>query len=220
MSLPLVLLAVLAAIIIAAGVTIRELLDRLQALERQALTDPLTGAFNRRHLDACLRAAVERRTRFGESACLVSFDVDRFKDINDRLGHATGDAVLKALVVVARRRARTLDTLFRTGGEEFALLLPGTSLLDGIRVAEQLRALVMASRLIDGHPISISAGVSELRDGETPLDWIVDADRALYCAKNGGRNRVASVSPTRAGRLAAFGVIESMVDGVTQLRVT
>src|SRR5262245_33699286 len=209
-TLPLSLLALLSGVIIAAGVTIRELLDRLQLLERQALTDPLTGAFNRRHFDASLHAAIERRTRYGEPACLVSFDVDRFKDINDQLGHAAGDAVLKALAVLARRRARTLDTLFRTGGEEFALLLPATSILDAIRVAEQLRARVVESRLIDGHEISISVGVSELRDGQTQVDWIVDADKALYVAKNAGRNRVAGLSPGRALAVAGFGVMESL----------
>src|SRR4030095_11371451 len=123
---------------------------------------PLTGAFNRRHLDACLRTAIERRARFGESACLVMFDVDRLKDIHDRLGHTTGDAVLKVLVLPPRQRARTLDLLFRTGGEEFVLLLSGTRLNAALAAAEQLRAFVAASRLIDGNTISISLGVTEI----------------------------------------------------------
>ena len=191
MNLPLVLLAVLAAVMIASGMTIATLLQRVRTLERQAMTDPLTGAFNRRYLDACLRTAIERRSRFGESACLVLFDVDRFKDINDRLGHTAGDAVLKALVLLAHRRTRTLDLLFRTGGEEFALLLSGTRLNAALAAAEQLRAFVAASRLIDGLAISISLGVSELHDGQSSLDWLGDADRALYYAKRAGRNRVA-----------------------------
>jgi diguanylate cyclase (GGDEF)-like protein len=186
----LVLLAVLNAVIVACGVTIVELVDRVRELEQQALTDPLTGAFNRRHLDACLREAVERHKRFGESACLALLDVDRFKEINDTLGHAAGDVVLKALVVLIHRRARALDLLFRTGGEEFALLLPRTSVEASLVVAEQLRALVAASRLIHGHTISISVGVSGLCDGQSPLEWIADADRALYAAKRAGRNQV------------------------------
>ena len=194
MNLSLLLLVVLAVVVMAGGLTIATLVQRLRMLERQAVTDPLTGAFNRRHLDACLRTAIERRSRFGESACLVLFDIDRFKDINDRFGHTTGDAVLKALVLLARRRTRTLDLLFRTGGEEFALLLSGTRLNAALAAAEQLRDFVAASRLIEGHAISISLGVSELRDGQSPLEWLGDADRALYYAKRAGRNRVGGGS--------------------------
>ena len=193
------LLAVLGVLIVASAVTIATLVDRLRTLERQAVTDPLTGAFNRRHLDACLRTAIERRARFGEMACLLFFDVDRFKSINDRFGHTTGDAVLKALVVLARRRTRTVDILFRAGGEEFAVLLSGTRLASAIKVGEQLRSLVAASHLVQGHPISISVGVSELRAGQSPLEWIEEADRALYCAKRSGRNRVASRLSDRLG---------------------
>src|SRR4029434_11309536 len=100
------------------------------------------------------------------------FDVYRFKDINDRLGHTAGDAVLKVLVLLTRQRTRTLDLLFRTGGEEFVLLLSGTRLNAALAAAEQLRAFVAASRLLDGHTISISLGVSELRDGQSPLEWL------------------------------------------------
>ena len=193
MSAPLVLFAVLSAVIIAGALKIADLVARLRALERQVLTDPLTGAFNRRHLDVCLRGAIERRKRVGESACLALFDVDRFKDINDLLGHAAGDAVLKALVVLFQGRARTLDLLFRTGGEEFALLLPRTDLESALVVSDRLRALIAASRLIFGHVMTVSVGVSELRDGQSAHDWIADADRALYAAKRAGRNQVSLV---------------------------
>jgi diguanylate cyclase (GGDEF)-like protein len=207
MNLSLVLLVVLVVVVMAGGVTIATLVQRLRTLERQAVTDPLTGAFNRRHLDVCLRTAIERRARFGESASLVLLDVDRFKDINDRFGHTAGDAVLKALVRLARRRTRTLDLLFRTGGEEFALLLSGTRLNAALAAAEQLRDFVAASRLIDGHAISISLGVSELRDGQSPLDWLGDADRALYYAKRAGRNRVAGGSHKRSIMRADVSVV-------------
>jgi len=197
-TLSIVLLAVLAGVLVAGGVTITQLVDRLHVLEQQAITDALTGAFNRRHFNECLQMAIERRTRFGESVCLVLFDVDRFKEINDGLGHLAGDAVLKGLVVLTRRSIRTLDRLFRTGGEEFALLLPGTGLEGALELAEQLRALVAAWRPVDGLSISISVGVSELRRGQSALDWIGDADRALYDAKRTGRNRVAGEARRRA----------------------
>jgi len=197
-SLSLALLAVLAGVVTAAAVTIRQLVDRLRTLERQAITDALTGAFNRRYFNDCLQTAIERHTRFGESACLVLLDIDRFKEINDSLGHLAGDAVLKGLVILVRRGVRTLDLLFRTGGEEFALLLPSTSFHGALEVAEQIRALVTAWRPIEGHTVSISVGVSELRRGQSPLEWIGDADRALYRAKRAGRNRVAGGAPKDA----------------------
>jgi diguanylate cyclase len=205
-NLSLLLLVVLAVVVMVGGLTIATLVQRLRTLERQAVTDPLTGAFNRRHLDACLRTAIERRARFGESACLVMFDVDRFKDINDRLGHTAGDAVLKVLVLLTRQRTRALDLLFRTGGEEFVLLLSGTRINAALAAAEQLRAFVAASRLIDGHTISISLGVSELRDGQSPLEWLGDADRALYYAKRAGRNRVGGGSHKTSTILAGVSV--------------
>jgi diguanylate cyclase (GGDEF)-like protein len=189
---------VLGGIIVACGIAIAELRDRLRALERQTVTDPLTGAFTRGHLEACLGAAVERRIRFGEPACLVKFDVDRFRDINDTMGRPVGDAALKALVALVGRRARKLDVLCRVGGEEFALLLSGARITAAVVIAEELRLLVADAGLIDGHPMSISVGVSELRGGQSPPDWVDDADRALLCAKRSGRNRVAWSTRTGA----------------------
>jgi diguanylate cyclase (GGDEF)-like protein len=200
MQLAIVLLVMSGAVIIAGGLTIVALVTRLRCLERQALTDPLTGAFNRRHFDICLRTATDRRIRRNEPASLVVFDVDRFKEINDRFGHASGDAVLKALVVLGRRRARSLDLLFRIGGEEFALILSGARLDGAIGFAEELRSVVAASRLLDGHAVSISAGVSELRSGQSSLEWLLEADLALYHAKNAGRNQVAGATRNPGGR--------------------
>jgi diguanylate cyclase (GGDEF)-like protein len=199
------LIVVMGGIVVACGVAIAELRDRLRALERQTVTDPLTGAFTRRHLEACLEAAVERRLRFGEPACLVKFDVDRFRDINDTMGRTVGDAVLKALVALVGRRARKLDVLCRVGGEEFALLLSGAGATAAQVIAEELRLLVEGACLIDGHPMSISVGVSQLRDGQSSGDWIGDTDRALLCAKSSGRNRVAWSTHTDADAAGMVG---------------
>jgi glutamate transport system ATP-binding protein len=190
----LVVCLVSSAVIITGALKIADLVARLRALEQQALTDPLTGAFNRRHLDVCLRGAIERHRRAGEPACLAVFDIDRFKDINDLLGHAAGDAVLTALVALFQRRARTMDLLFRTGGEEFALLMPRTDLDAALVVADRLRALIAASRLLFDHVMTVSVGVSELRDGQSPLEWSAETDEALYAAKRAGRNQVASLA--------------------------
>jgi diguanylate cyclase len=174
-----------------AGLRIAVLHRRLRALEQQVIRDPLTGAFNRRHMHVTLAAAIERRGRFSERASLVVFDVDRFKDVNDVLGHAEGDRVLKDLVALVGQRLRTLDALFRTGGEEFVVLLPATRFVDALSLAEDLRALVQDAGLIPGRQLSISVGVVELTHGQTVPDWLAEADAALYRAKRGGRNRVA-----------------------------
>ncbi len=164
---------------------------RVRLLESLAITDALTGAFNRRHLDECLSTAIQRRGRHGESAALLLLDVDRFKRINDTFGHSAGDRVLKSLAAIVRARARRMDALFRTGGEEFALLLAGADLRDATSVAEELRVAVERARLVDGG-VSVSIGVSDLDAGHTAESWLHDADVALYLAKRAGRNRVAA----------------------------
>lgn len=182
-----VLLAVAVLAVIRAAV----LQQKVNALEEQAITDPLTGAFNRRHMHASLAAAVERRRRSGERAALLMFDIDRFKDINDALGHAEGDRVLKSLVALVGQRMRKVDALFRAGGEEFVLLVSGTCFADALSVAEDLRRLVQDARLVAGAHVSISIGVVELAQEQSATDWIEEADAALYRAKRSGRNRVA-----------------------------
>ena len=176
-----------------AGVAIRmaALHKRVRELEEQTITDPLTGAFNRRHLHRTLNAAIERRHRSGERASLLLFDIDRFKDINDALGHGEGDRILKALVALVEQRFRRLDALFRVGGEEFILLLSGAKLMDALTIAEELRCLVQDARLVAGSDVSISLGVAELAAEQSIDQWIAEADAALYRAKRSGRNRVS-----------------------------
>jgi diguanylate cyclase (GGDEF)-like protein len=178
----------------AAGIRISVLHDRVRALEAQAITDPLTGAFNRRHMQHVLTGAIERRRRAGEHASLLLFDVDHFKDINDVLGHAEGDRVLISLVTLVGQRTRKLDALFRVGGEEFVLLLSGTRFADALAVAEDLRVLVQDARLVAGGQVSVSVGVVELAQEQSASEWIEEADAALYRAKRAGRNRVAGTN--------------------------
>ena len=187
MPVTLVVLAVAAVAVVRVAV----LQQRVQILEEQVVTDPLTGAYNRRQMHTTLAAAVERRRRAGERATLLMFDIDRFKDINDALGHAEGDRVLKSLVALVGQRVRKVDALFRAGGEEFVLLLSGTCFADALSVAEELRRLVQDARLVTGAHVSISIGVVELAREQSALEWIEEADAALYRAKRAGRNRVA-----------------------------
>ena len=166
-----------------------------RTLGGQAITDPLTGAFNRRHLDACLVTAIERRKRTGESASLLLLDVDHFKSINDTWGHGAGDEVLIGIVRTLRSRLRPLDSVFRLGGEEFAVLLSGAGLREAVVVAEVLRRRIAEASLLTSRGVSVSVGVSELHASQSPDLWLAAADAAVYRAKQNGRNRVAFGAP-------------------------
>jgi len=190
------LIIILSAAIAGAGIWIAVLLRRLRVLAGDVIRDPLTGAFNRRHLHATLAATVERRRRSGERASLLLLDVDCFKDINDTFGHTEGDRVLKELVALIGQRLRRIDALFRMGGEEFVLLLSGARLTDALSIAEEVRTLVQDACLGEGRRLSISIGVAELAREQSAQEWLAEADAALYRAKRGGRNRVVGRSGT------------------------
>lgn len=166
---------------------IYELRERLL---KQSISDPLTGALNRRQLSFSLDAAIERKHRACESASLLAFDIDHFKNINDDCGHDVGDHVIREVVNIIASRTRKLDQLFRVGGEEFTLILPLATGFDAKRVAKELCAKIANAKLIDGRRVTVSVGVSELEPGADAAEWVKQADRALYEAKRSGRNRV------------------------------
>jgi diguanylate cyclase (GGDEF)-like protein len=157
--------------------------------------DFLTGVGNRRALDRKLAEyAQERRPQLESSLLLL--DLDHFKQVNDQYGHAAGDKVLQRVAELMRRHTRSSDRIFRYGGEEFAIIASGAGLSAAERLAEGLRAAVEAATLLEGHPITISIGVSYMDEDHAPSDWLAQADKVLYAAKQGGRNavRVASGS--------------------------
>jgi two-component system cell cycle response regulator len=169
-----------------------------------ALVDPLTGAFNRRYLDAHLPRFLRHAAEIRKSLSVQMIDIDHFKKVNDTYGHAAGDAVLRE---VARRLAnavRPSDFFVRMGGEEFAAIMPETGPLNGQKIAERLRLSVCKTpvTLPDGKelPVTISVGMADTRpDVEGDPNKVFErADAALYRAKQGGRNRV-EVYMTSAG---------------------
>jgi diguanylate cyclase (GGDEF)-like protein/PAS domain S-box-containing protein len=164
-------------------------------LRQQATTDFLTGAANRRSLMERLNSELERVGRHPELRCSVlAMDLDHFKQVNDTWGHAAGDAVLQHVTQLMQQETRQLDLLGRTGGEEFTLLLPDTETDEALALAERLRARVQQAPLRFGAasiPITVSIGVSTIAAADANADAaLVRADRALYAAKNGGRNQV------------------------------
>ncbi|HEX2871944.1 MAG TPA: diguanylate cyclase [Polyangiaceae bacterium] len=175
----------------------KDLEEQLRAL---ATCDSLTGAANRRHFVEQAQRERERSLRSGTPLSLCLFDADHFKSINDHYGHVAGDHVLTAMAQAATAALRTTDLLGRLGGEEFAMLLPDTDLAGAMVVAERVRAGVAKSEVQStevregGAPsairVTISIGVAELRGDETFEAMLKRADRALYAAKDLGRDRV------------------------------
>jgi diguanylate cyclase len=166
---------------------IRDLQTKLLSL---SITDPLTGAFNRRHMQDRLLDALQASHRGGGPTTILIIDIDHFKRVNDERGHEAGDGVLKGIVALVTERSRRIDLLFRMGGEEFLLLLPATAEGQAATLAEELRATIAAAPLLDGRPVTVSIGVGELSPDDTVHTWIKRVDDALYAAKNAGRNRV------------------------------
>ena len=171
-------------------------LEELNAeLARQASTDALTGCANRRSFMKQLSLERERAERFRIEFCLVSWDVDFFKRVNDTYGHAAGDTVLMHLVAIVRAHLRDIDTLGRIGGEEFCILLPQTTASGGMALAERIRlAVEQAPALVGTHsiPVTISLGGAQwLADTRLSADALLQrADEAMYRAKQAGRNCV------------------------------
>ncbi len=164
---------------------------------RLATVDMLTGAPNRRHFMHCLDAELARVKRHGGDACLVMFDADHFKRINDTFGHAAGDEALKALVSAGRGQLRGPDVLGRLGGEEFAILLPDASLDGALTLAERFRQAIAAMQVVSGgsrFSLTISLGVAALRAQDSADSAMERADKALYRAKTRGRDRVCCES--------------------------
>lgn len=171
-----------------------------QQLSRLSNTDDLTGAYNRRHFMACLRAEAERATRGGPPYCVALIDVDDFKGVNDRHGHLAGDEVLRTLAQACMAQMRSTDVFARFGGEEFAVLLTMTDLAHAGPWLERLREHVAALRLQefgDRVAVTVSIGVAAAGDDSADRSAAAQvesalrrADEALYRAKREGKNRV------------------------------
>lgn len=177
----------------------------LAALNRTLLTesntDALTGLANRRGFDRFVSQALEPARAFAQPTALLMLDLDHFKAVNDTCGHAAGDCVLREMARRWQRQLRASDLLARIGGEEFAVLLPNTTLAQAVEVAEKLRLVTCSVEVplgpSEGGPtrgVTVSVGVTSLEDvhAEEVHTLLETADKALYEAKRGGRNRVVA----------------------------
>jgi diguanylate cyclase (GGDEF)-like protein len=166
---------------------------RLEQAWQEAATDALTGLPNRRAFLDRAPALVQASRNRGTGCAALYIDIDRFKDINDSFGHATGDQVIAAVGHAIAARLRRGDLLARYGGEEFVAILPGTSLEEAARLAEEIRTLVPSAPLPEVHPpleVHVCVGVAGLRAGDDTAALLAAADAALYRAKHSGRDRV------------------------------
>jgi diguanylate cyclase (GGDEF)-like protein len=177
-------------------------MDRLRnEVADLALLDDLTGVGNRRHLLQRLTEECARSERSGEPFALLVIDLDGFKGINDTYGHAAGDACLQHFTLMAQTRLRSSDFLARTGGDEFCIMLPASTLREGAMIARRVLEVCRrdAEQCVGADvPIAVSIGVAQWTSeiGSFPDRLIAAADQALYAAKNEGRNRYAVYDPS------------------------
>ena len=180
--------------------------ENLVSVQKEALTDGLTGIANRKCFDIALRKAMEQAKGSSAPLCLIMSDIDHFKKFNDTHGHQTGDHVLRFVSMMLQRSVKSQDTAARYGGEEFAVILPNTDLSSAMAIAESVRSMVAGKHLrkkqtgtVIGN-ITLSLGVAKYRVGESAASFLKRADDGLYHAKRSGRNR--SVAETELDAVA------------------
>jgi diguanylate cyclase (GGDEF)-like protein len=171
--------------------TYRIRLDRLlKHISQEARIDEMTNISNRRHGNELLELELERSLRLHHPLSVILFDIDHFKAVNDRFGHQVGDAVLVDIAKLARANLRKFDTLVRWGGEEFLILLPEATTADAVQIAERLRLRIADHDFAHLQPLTISAGVAGVIDGDNSQSLMARADALLYRTKETGRNKI------------------------------
>jgi diguanylate cyclase (GGDEF)-like protein len=191
------------ALLGALAATSLEMVWEMEEVSRRARTDALTGLANRRAFDEHLETMLKQADRFGHSISLILADVDHFKKVNDSWGHETGDVVLKSIAGTLSEGVRAVDVCARFGGEEIAILLPETALAGAAELANRLRRAVESKPIKAGGEeisVTVSCGVASYPEGVLTKEALfAAADRALYDAKNAGRNCVKSAVPKPTG---------------------
>ena len=167
----------------------------LEQLKELAITDGLTHLFNSRHFYQELEIEIDRFNRYGHPLSLLLIDIDHFKQYNDRHGHLDGDKILKETARLILSCMRKMDSAYRYGGEEFTVILPETDCLSAIYVAQRTRETVEEKfrSAPESEKITVSIGVTEYAAGDSLTEFIRRADRAMYMAKESGRNQIAQL---------------------------
>ena len=172
---------------------------RFREARQLADLDALTGLHNRRYFHETLARECGRAHRYERKLALIVFDLDDFKEINDRIGHLAGDTVLAEAAERVRDVVRTADIACRVGGDEFAVILPESSLNDADQLYRRIQNAISSRPLGQGGKLFLSPGVAELRAEDDPVAFFQRADDALYRAKEAGKGRVVSANSPRLG---------------------
>ena len=176
---------------------IRRISEARQQIERMAITDELTGLYNRRHFMTRFTEEFERARRLGKDLGCIMIDIDFFKNINDRYGHLVGDEILREASGLINKHTRRYDIMGRYGGEEFLIVLPDTTFQDTLSLAERIRTSIKGypfgnQELAQAITVTISLGIASLMDTDSSIDTIIKrADEGLYKAKSSGRDSAA-----------------------------
>lgn len=184
--------ATLLAVSIFTAIFTRIIIVQQNKLKTMAVTDPLTGLYNRILLHDSLEQAIQHNNRSGEPMTLITLDLDNFKKVNDTFGHDAGDNVLQDVASLLNKRLRRIDKVFRLGGEEFLVLLHGSGKENGQQIAEQIRKEISSLATLPDQAITTSIGVATFEPGESWSAWMKRSDENLYRAKMDGRNRVVA----------------------------
>jgi diguanylate cyclase (GGDEF)-like protein len=173
---------------------LRDLIEENKTLKELSITDNLTGLYNRRYFREQLAIEIERVKRTEKPCALLMIDLDKFKPVNDQYGHQTGDDILKVAAEIIRQGTRSVDIPVRYGGDEFAVILPGTGLVDGHRLAERIRLRLERDPRTAKYNVTGSFGLAGIYNFESgdAYDLVEWADNALYQAKKRGGNQVAA----------------------------
>ena len=170
--------------------------DLFQAVKEQAVTDSMTGLYNRRYFEDFIKKEAIRSTRQNQPFTIIGLDLDHLKQINDLYGHNYGDIAIKAIAEVLKSNARAIDIAARMGGEEFNVVLPGVDSAGGLVAAERLRRAIENVELEKIGHITASIGVSSYPEHSDDLDELLEiTDQAMYVSKRNGRNRVTMAQP-------------------------
>jgi two-component system, cell cycle response regulator len=173
---------------------------RFREARQLADLDALTGLHNRRFFHETLGREVARAQRYGRRLALVVFDLDDFKEVNDRIGHLAGDGVLAEVAERVRSVVRSADVACRVGGDEFGIILPESTLADAEQLSHRMQAAVASRPIGDAGTLQLSAGAAELRSEDDSTRFFERADDALYRAKESGKAEVVAAGPTAAPR--------------------
>ncbi len=159
-------------------------------LEKLAITDKLTGAYNRTKFDEIMEREIDRAKRYNKPLTLMMYDIDYFKKVNDMFGHSVGDYVLKTVVNIVNENMRAVDYLMRWGGEEFIIISPESDKESGVYIANRMRKVVENHRFENAGKVTVSFGVTEFKGDDDEDSLLKRVDDAMYKAKQNGRNRV------------------------------